>query len=867
MISCMEADHIRTIRDRCRMQRSFLVSKEKPMRKYIKKQILEIVNTLFSANQLLKKLITQNSNDKIDVLLQDMQSAAIEVGETIEKTREEGTETVRQLEKLCELIWQTSQASMDEKKQLCKVMNRKLGIIQEQIKAIPERSEVVFLPYKASMWDSLESVWKAADKDENCDAYVIPIPYFDKNPDGKLGAMHYEGELFPDYVSITDWQKYDLKGRHPEIIYIHNPYDEYNHVTSVHPEFYSDVIKPFTDKLVYIPYYVCSERTMEVNCVQKGVLYADIVVVQSDNIRKEYIKYCKNAVGESFSDDKVLALGSPKFDKVIKNDNNLSNINEEWKQFAKNRKVILYNTHLNIFLKYGEEALTKLESVFNFFKQRSDAVLLWRPHPLCKATLEAMRPELYERYTALENQYISEKIGIYDDGVDMYPAMRMADAYYGDESSLINLFGMTGKPVCIQNVDVKDYHFGGKEGNLSFESMYADGELTYFSNKDFNQLACMNIKNGKVELLGEFPDVELKQQRISQNMGMWKEKLWIIPSNARIIYKYDLVGGSWEEFKLPEAMLQEDKKSLFFSGIQIGQFFYAFGCSRFMVMKLDMETGKIEWNENGKEQYYKLADSTKSSIICRQDCCTVDGKIYTASVQGNVIMEYDCGLHVTNFFQVGDVDNIYTTICYDGKSFWLSGNGSSIIRWNKENGAVKEIDIDIDGYRKDSRVAFASSLYFQGYIWLFAYSANMNIRINVETEVIEKVFVFPEDYSYTVPVRVLNGWTRDDKVCFVDAEKFSIVEIDMNNGISSTPVYSEVRDIWKYFWEPEKSSSYLDYIHREGRNYYKQLGSYIQYVMSKENTRNESQKELFLHFTKFPQGNAGEMIHRKMMEE
>ena len=46
------------------------------------------------------------------------------------------------------------------------------------------RREVVFLPYKASMWDSLESVWKRYEDDPLVDAYVIPIPYYDKNPDG-----------------------------------------------------------------------------------------------------------------------------------------------------------------------------------------------------------------------------------------------------------------------------------------------------------------------------------------------------------------------------------------------------------------------------------------------------------------------------------------------------------------------------------------------------------------------------------------------------------------------------------------------------------------------------------------------------------
>jgi hypothetical protein len=58
---------------------------------------------------------------------------------------------------------------------------------------IPVKLETVFLPYKASMWDSLESVWRKADADPSCDAYVIPIPYFDRNPDGSAKEEHYEG--------------------------------------------------------------------------------------------------------------------------------------------------------------------------------------------------------------------------------------------------------------------------------------------------------------------------------------------------------------------------------------------------------------------------------------------------------------------------------------------------------------------------------------------------------------------------------------------------------------------------------------------------------------------------------------------------
>ena len=44
-------------------------------------------------------------------------------------------------------------------------------LIDEQISG---KKEIVFLPYKASMWDSMESVWKAAAEDDECEVYVVP---------------------------------------------------------------------------------------------------------------------------------------------------------------------------------------------------------------------------------------------------------------------------------------------------------------------------------------------------------------------------------------------------------------------------------------------------------------------------------------------------------------------------------------------------------------------------------------------------------------------------------------------------------------------------------------------------------------------
>ena len=96
--------------------------------------------------------------------------------------------------------------------------------------------------------------------------------------------------------------------------------------------------------------------------------------------------------------------------------------------------------------------LRKMESVFEFFKdKKGEVALLWRPHPLIQATIESMRPQLWEDYCKLVEQYQSEGWGIYDDTADLDRAIVLSDAYYGDPSSLVHLCKEKGMPVMIQN--------------------------------------------------------------------------------------------------------------------------------------------------------------------------------------------------------------------------------------------------------------------------------------------------------------------------------------------------------------------------------------------------------------------------------
>lgn len=447
------------------------------MTKAQKKQAEDFIKLLERAHDGIKKTIdTKNTEAALDLLAQ-CQECAIKLGEIIEAVEGEDFVTIPMIEDYCELAYQfydkISQNIHVNSNQVSKALRKSLIRMGNSVKNdIPERREVVFLPYKASMWDSLESVWKAADEDPDCDAYVIPIPYFDKNPDGSFKEMHYEGDQYPAYVPVTHYDDYDISVREPDMIFIHNPYDEYNYVTSVAPKFYSKNLKQYTEKLVYIPYFVLGEidpenaearKGISHFCVEPGVLNADVVIVQSEDMRKAYIEILSEAVGEDTRpqwEKKILGLGSPKMDKVLETTEDDFEIPGEWmrvlaKPDGSRKKVILYNTSVTALLQHEDKMLVKMRSVFETFKESVDDVaLLWRPHPLIKATIESMRPELWADYEKLVEEYRAEGWGIYDDSAELDRAIALSDAYYGDHSSLVQLCQSAGMPVMIQDVEI-----------------------------------------------------------------------------------------------------------------------------------------------------------------------------------------------------------------------------------------------------------------------------------------------------------------------------------------------------------------------------------------------------------------------------
>lgn len=438
-----------------------------------KNRALELCENLIQNNNKIKDL----SEMQIYISCQE---AAISLGNYLEIEGEMYTEIIGMLEEYCEYIYQLLSSKKDKNtSSVLKKNHTNLQLLKAIIeKKMPASKKlIVFLPYKASMWDSMESIWKAAMQDDSCIVHVVPIPYFDKMRNGTLGIMHDECNQYPIYVSVMNWKNYDIALNKPDVLYVHNPYDNHNYSTTIHPKFYITEIKKYVGTLVYIPYFVVPFNHMKSNlCILSGTLFSDYIIVQSKEVKQFYLKELKQFEKEKSCfgqfgnlEKKILALGSPKYDKVLQAKKSDYLIPEEWKQIIlkkdqKNIKMILFNTSITSMLENGWDMVYKIEKVLEIFEKQKNIVLLWRPHPLFLAVLETIKPELIDFYMKIVEKYCKESWGIYDESDNLNRAIAISDAYYGDGGSLLELYRITGKPIMIFNIEVKRNKQGVEDG-------------------------------------------------------------------------------------------------------------------------------------------------------------------------------------------------------------------------------------------------------------------------------------------------------------------------------------------------------------------------------------------------------------------
>jgi hypothetical protein len=696
------------------------------MKKSHKQELLSLLGTMGKIADLLPNLADPSEQ------IQDILAACECIRENLE------TEAAPNSLGLLQII----ETSLKESKLNILEYAKKLKItFDSEVKA---NREALFLPYKASMWDSLESIYLAAKEDPNWDALVMPIPYYDKK-DGKLTEMHWEIS-YPKNIPLTDWQKYNIEERHPDIIFIHNPYDGYNIVTSVHPDFYSEKLRNFTDCLVYVPYFVGSGLNVaEHFCTVPGCIFAHKVIVQTEEERKIYVRTYKefakrNRVPERFEQigSKFLALGSPKLDKAITAKREDYEIPADWEKLICNKKVVFYNTSIGALLEHSQVGadprvcpyLRKVRSVFEFFRKQNDAVLLWRPHPLLESTIKSMRPWLEREYAEIVREYKSGGYGIYDDSEDLNRAIALSDMYYGDGSSVAKLFEVAGKPVTLQLFDVQIFLSG----------IYACENSIWFID-NYNILYKHNKQSNKTESVGIIPE---QKYRVNIWIAENKRKLYFAPLSSNKISIFDMSQKNFEQIDFRNDCSVAYK---FQCTVSFKNFVYFIPREFPAIMRLNTNTNEIEYfsewvSEVSKLRISKLRDF--ESVIFFH-FCIADTEIALVINGANTLMFFNMETGNYEIKHIGEGPEQYGSICFDGQNYYLSSfYGDYIVKWNRQTNKTLKIKLPASFSRKIGISINFLVQYLNGYIWLFPHVANNAYKINVNTDEITELPEFME---------------------------------------------------------------------------------------------------------------------------
>ena len=270
-----------------------------------------------------------------------------------------------------------------------------------------------FLPYKRSMWNSMESVYQEC-LNTGAVAYVLSLPYY-LMPEKEVVC---ERELFPEALDISLLGKISF-----DYLVIHYPYDGHNKVTSMLPEYYTAELRNY-GKVIFIP-YSCTPGIF--TRLHSGLANIDYAFLCSEAECDAFISEWA-AHGVDFT-GRVFGYGSPKMDAIQK--------------CSRGSATLVINS-LAPYLYAPFVKIDAYRRVITNEIERGRKVI-FRPHPLLRQTIKSMRPDTAEAYSEFIKWCNEQENVIVDETENLEQALEEADYLISDPSSVLEMWQSTGR--------------------------------------------------------------------------------------------------------------------------------------------------------------------------------------------------------------------------------------------------------------------------------------------------------------------------------------------------------------------------------------------------------------------------------------
>ena len=453
---------------------------------------LEIADTLIQAHVQIDESVMAQDDDAFVGLLEGCQNVAIALGMLIEQRMPEREDIVHKLEEYCENIYQAG-TKWDDEFHLC--LDEKVKEIRAHLESAlsNRKKEVLVLPCKPQWWPELASFCDQMCSKPDTEVYVMPIPYMVKDIFGAPDDAEVYKRSFPDSAIFVS--EYDLMSRHPDMIVIQYPYDEFNTILTIPETYYSRNLLSYTDELVYVPWVQVGDPGEDVKAKaalryiieQPALVHADKTFVQTEGMRKLYVDTLTDMTGHrEYWENKISVIdcGAQCTDrtdgmlvKSSKSKGNADHVSKniqagtccmtqmtrkerrqlpaEWK-VSEGKKLLLFVVSASFLIEYRENAIDKINEALDIILEAQDRITcVYSPHESI-SQLAAMDNELWKAYEKILERVQDDDRIIYDAEHKAGRYLYSFSGYYGNESDIVLKCVDSGVPVMLMRILEKE---------------------------------------------------------------------------------------------------------------------------------------------------------------------------------------------------------------------------------------------------------------------------------------------------------------------------------------------------------------------------------------------------------------------------
>ncbi len=349
-------------------------------------------------------------------------------------------------------------------------LDERLEKVTEEINRLIKgrKKEILFLPVRSDWWNTMEPEWRMAIENDANDVYVMPLLYLEKDYIKDEGEEKNDAAFLPEYVKCISIEDYDIAKRHPERVYIQDPYDGFSTMIAIPDYFYSDNLLKYTDELVYVPCFDVdppeakgdkTSASLKMLVEQPAVYHSDRIIVKDEKLRTAYIDILASISGEETRDyweSKVCVTESQiSADKeTILREQIEELIPEKWKGRLDGKKKLLYQVSSSFILEYGQAAINKIKESIRTIKANKDSIVcIFSPHEtLEQLDDEVLSSNVYTQLSELLSEIRSDADIVYDDEHYANELWDISDAYYGTEGYLAHMCSENKIPTMIMAI-------------------------------------------------------------------------------------------------------------------------------------------------------------------------------------------------------------------------------------------------------------------------------------------------------------------------------------------------------------------------------------------------------------------------------